>query len=623
MPRKKKTVFLGVSIVLILLIALIIIGYLYLETDLLKTKEKLFAKYLIQNFENIEFLKTEKNPEIENLLNNNKYTSQIEGKIEYTENIGTSNENKNSEINNVGIKIESNIDKVNNYDYKDISIKKANEKLVGLEYLKQDEMYGIKLNGIKQFVSVENNDDNKKDENFEIYNIEESMSNIDLNSIFNLTEEEKQTLLNTYIGIIQNNLSTDKYYKQANALITVNNQDIKTNAYYIKITLEEYNNLIIKILEQITKDDIIMSKIDILENEIKEKNPSYNQDETLREMTINLINDKIKEIQNNNIGNDEIKITVYESNMKTVRTSIEKITEKLTIDFYNNSVIKMDYTKLGDNTEEQVLKIEKKENDNELNILVGYEHSQDSEKLYAIQFNYNQTFENEKINKKIELEISNEKYKSVLEILNNIKIVQEFEKQIKLDNDNNIKIDELQKEKADLIKQILLENIQGQFSNLLSVVNLEDYSSMLQNLKLIKKRSENITDNEEVTDIERKRFNLQFEFFVDENLTSNNIKELINTVENNLEDIKILTKSGEIQDLDLNKISSSNQESTEYKKNVSEMLIFIKQNSNNEEKENDALKFIENYKDFKFNVSIEYDDDGLTKIIRAKIQDKK
>ena len=98
---------------------------------------------------------------------------------------------------------------------------------------------------------------------------------------------------------------------------------------------------------------------------------------------------------------------------------------------------------------------------------------------------------------------------------------------------------------------------------------------------------------------------------------------MINTGENNLEDIKILTKSGEIQDLDLNKISSSNQESTEYKKNVSEMLIFIKQNSNNEEKENDALKFIENYKDFKFNVSIEYDDDGLTKIIRAKIQDKK
>ena len=53
-------------------------------------------KYLIQNFENIEFLKTEKNPEIENLLNNNKYTSQIEGKIEYTENIEDAKKFKSS-----------------------------------------------------------------------------------------------------------------------------------------------------------------------------------------------------------------------------------------------------------------------------------------------------------------------------------------------------------------------------------------------------------------------------------------------------------------------------------------------------------------------------------------------
>ncbi len=620
MPRKKRMVFLGVSIALILLIILTVIGYLYLKTDLLKPKEKLFAKYLMQNFENMEFLKVENNSEIENLLNNSKYTSQIEGTIEYTENIGTSNENKNSQINNVGIKIDSNIDKTNNYDYKNISIKKDNEKLMGLEYLNQDEMYGIRLSGIKQFVSVKDNEENNTDEDIDVNKIKELTSKIDLNSIFNLTNEEKQTLLNTYIGVIQNNISADKYYKQPNALITVNNQDIKTNAYYIKITLEEYNNLYIKILEQIIKDDIILSKIDALENEIKEKYPFYNEDETLREKTINSINDKIKEIENNNIGNDEVKITVYENNMKTVRTSIEKTTEKLTIDLYNDSIIKIDYTKLKDNTEEQIIKVEKTENNNQLNISVEYDKLQDSEKINETQFNYQQTFENDKLNKKITLGISNEKYKGVFKIVDNTKVVQEFENQIKLDKDN-VKLDEIQEERKEIIKKILLENIQGQLSNLFSVVSLEDYSSMLQNLKLVKKKTEQITNNEEVTDIERKRFNSQFEFFVSENLTSDNIKELLNTVKNNLEDVKILTKNGEIQNLDTNKMSSY-QESSEYIKNISEILIFVKQNSNNEEKEKDALDFIENNKNNKYNVSIEYDNNGLTKIIRVKIQEK-
>lgn len=620
MPRKKRMVFLGVSIALILLIILTVIGYLYLKTDLLKPKEKLFAKYLMQNFENMEFLKVENNSEIENLLNNSKYTSQIEGTIEYTENIGTSNENKNSQINNVGIKIDSNIDRTNNYDYKNISIKKDNEKLMGLEYLNQDEMYGIRLSGIKQFVSVKDNEESNTDEDIDVNKIKELTSKIDLNSIFNLTNEEKQTLLNTYIGVIQNNISADKYYKQPNALITVNNQDIKTNAYYIKITLEEYNNLYIKILEQITKDDIILSKIDALENEIKEKYPSYNEDETLREKTINSINDKIKEIENNNIGNDEVKITVYENNMKTVRTSIEKTTEKLTIDLYNDSIIKIDYTKLKDNTEEQIIKVEKTENNNQLNISVEYDKLQDSEKINETQFNYQQTFENDKLNKKITLGISNEKYKGVFKIVDNTKVVQEFENQIKLDKDN-VKLDEIQEERKEIIKKILLENVQGQLSNLFSVVSLEDYSSMLQNLKLVKKKTEQITNNEEVTDIERKRFNSQFEFFVSENLTSDNIKELLNTVKNNLEDIKILTKNGEIQNLDTNKMSSY-QESSEYIKNISEILIFVEQNSNNEEKEKDALDFIENNKNNKYNVSIEYDNNGLAKIIRVKIQEK-
>lgn len=615
MPRKKRIVIIAISIILVMLIILGILGYLYLKTDAFKSKEKLFAKYLAQNFDSIEILKTESDSEIENMLNTNKYESQLEGTIEYTEDIGTSNENKNSNINNVGIKIKRNVDKANNYDYKDISIENKDERLVGFKYLNEENLYGIKLDGIQQFVS--NNTENQTSDDSEINSIKKLTSGIDINSILNFTEEEKQTLANTYVGIIQSNISKDKYYKQSNALITVNNKDIQTNAYYIKITIEEYNNLYIKILQQITNDEIILSRIDLIENQIKEKDSNYNESETLREKFIKSINDKIEEIKNNNIGNEEVKITVYENNMKTVRTSIEKTTEKLTMDMYNNSYIKIDRTKIGDTTEEEFIKIEKNENQN---IVFEYEQLQDNEIIHDIQINYQQTLEDNKLDRTMQFTITNEKYKATLRIKDNTKIVQEFENQITLEN-NNVKLDELQQEQKDRINQILNENIQQQLSNLFSKVSLQDYTTMLQNLSVIEKKSVQLPTDGQVTDIERKRFNSQFEFFVSQDLTTDNIKELIKTAESNFDDMKILTKNGQIEELNTEKLLSTSQESTDYKKTISEILIYLKQNSSNEEKQKDTLSYIENNKNNKYTVSIEYDENGLAKIIRIKIQE--
>ena len=619
MPRKKRITILIISIILTILIILGILGYLYLKTDALKSKEALFAKYLIQNFENINILKIENDSEIEGTLNINPYTSQITGTIEYTENLGTNNENKESKINDVEIKINSNVDKTNNYDYKDISIESENEKLIGLEYLKQDETYGVRLNDIQEFVSIENNEENNDADEAKIYNIEKMTSKIDVNSIFDFTNEEKQILANTYVKTIQSNISSDKYYKQSDALITINNKSIQTNAYSIKLTLEEYNNLSIQILEQVANDEIILSRIDLIEEEIKEKNPDYQQEETLRIKFVNYINEEIEKIQNNNIGNEEVKITVYENNMKTVRTSIEKSTEKLIIDIYDESTIKIDRVILGDNTKEQILKIEKTNNDTQFNTVLEYEELQDNETVKNIQLNYQQEFKNDKLTKKAELAMSNEDYKVILKIENNTEIITEFENQITLDTDN-VKLGKLPQETKNIIKQILNENLQKQLSNLYSIVSLEDYRTMLENLDIIEKNSVQLPINGEVTEIERKRFNSQFEFFVSEDLTYDNIAQLIKTAKNNFGDMKILTKDGKIEELDKEKLASS-QEASGYKKNISEILIYIKQNSNNTEKQESLLEFVEDNKNNKYTVSIDYDDNGLAEVIRAKIQE--
>lgn len=615
MTRKKRITIITIAIVLVIAIIIGILAFLYIKTDAFKSNETLFAKYLVQNFDIIEVWENSKNTDIENLLDTNKYTSQIEGKIEYTENKGTSNEKQSSSVNNVGIKITSNIDKSNNYNYSDISIGTENEKLVGLEYLNEDDKYGIRLKDIQQFVSIKKDDETQESE---LKNIEKLTENIDVQSIIKFSDEEKQTLKNTYLEIIKNNVSKEKYHKQSNSLITVNNKDMQTNAYYIEFTLEECNNLYIKILEQIAKDEIILSKVDLIEEQIKEIDEDY--DGNLRENFVDNINDKIKEIEDKNIGNDKVKITVYEKNMKTVRTSIEKNNDKTTIDLYDGSSIKIDTVKIDETTDEQYIKIESKNDGTNLNVLVEYAKIQDNNIKNTVQFNYEQTFLNNELNKNIELGISNEKNEAIIKISDDTNFVQEFENEITLEKDN-VDLDELDEEQSNAINGILTENVQSQLSNLLAVVNLNDYVSMLQNLGLMNKTSIELPSDGEVTETERKRFNSQFEFFVSEGLTSDNIKELIDTAENNFEDMKVLLKNGEIQDLNLDKINSS-KESSDYKKEISEILLYIKRNSNNEEKEADLLTYLEKERGNKYNVSIEYDADGLTRIIRAKIQEK-
>ena len=105
----------------------------------------------------------------------------------------------------------------------------------------------------------------------------------------------------------------------------------------------------------------------------------------------------------------------------------------------------------------------------------------------------------------------------------------------------------------------------------LSIFEKNKYSFLI-----LDKNTIEIPDNGETSNIEKNRFNSQFEFFVSENLTSDNIKELLKTLENNLEDANILTKSGDIEDLDVEKLDSSYEGSEEYQKNIDEILFYIK-----------------------------------------------
>ena len=169
MPRKKRRVI--VISIIVLLVLLFIIGgiciYLYLTTDSFKSNRTLFEKYLAQNFNVIQNFTQNKSNNIDNYLNNNKYTSNLSVDIKYTsdsENTeNNTNETNNEEttensINNLQLNINSQIDKTNQYDYKDIRLAYQTENVARAEYIKDNTLLGIRLDGIKQFVTIDNQD---------------------------------------------------------------------------------------------------------------------------------------------------------------------------------------------------------------------------------------------------------------------------------------------------------------------------------------------------------------------------------------------------------------------------------------------------------------------------------
>ena len=158
MTRKKRRTILIVIILLVLLIIGVTFILLYLNTDMFKSNQTLFVKYLGKNSDNLKA--------IENVLNNTTYDEQlqtspyndnVEASINYTQNIGTTDENTNNSINQLKVSVDGQTDKNSGYDYRNVKLLKNDEQVAQVELLHSSNNYGIKFTDLfTQYVVSEN-----------------------------------------------------------------------------------------------------------------------------------------------------------------------------------------------------------------------------------------------------------------------------------------------------------------------------------------------------------------------------------------------------------------------------------------------------------------------------------
>ena len=590
MPRKKRRAILISVILVILIIIATVCVVLYATTDMFKSNDVLFEKYARQLLENLDDVLNEDHmAEMEEILNNNKLTSNTTATINYSENGDTSHP-----INNIQMNISGEEEKTTGYNYKDVTVTQNDETVAGLEYIEDGNIAGVRLNGIRQYLSTNINNTDEND----IYNLYE-LIHTDISGLIDLNSDEWNTLKEKYIGMIWGNLANATFSKQAGMAIEINGTQYNTNVYSITITKEQFNNIYIQLLEELEKDEIILSKIEALDNKLNEYHNFMQDGESsnLKQDFIDEIDNTIQNIQNFNIGNDERTISVFESNGMAISLSIDTEKDFTGLDVVNGegshfiNILGNEKTKEGEAENSFDFKIEKTVATNDETLTVQYNTVQEGEEI-TNECSISRKMENANVNSYVNFSRSVEQNTLEIAIETITNIVNDFaEKEELVENEDNIMIESLSDEQKESVRSNVEENINNQINTFLQVVPLENINQMLINLNFMEEELDDISEDGSVTELEKNRFNSTFELFEGEHITKERIEELIDIAKEDLSDVRI----------------------TNYKEQGNERIpldyrLVIERNIDNSELAENVIAYIEENYNEEFSVRLEYDE---------------
>lgn len=606
MPRKKR-IALAIAIPSIIVIIIIITGILlYLNTDMFKSNKTLFFKYFGKNSENIkEIEEIFESTEYEKNLQNNKYTDDINIKVNYTNNLQTTSEDNSNTINNVKLLIKGEEDKNNKYSYKDFKLEKdkniatntenqsssensneSNNKeqnIMEVEYIKNDNNYGIRFSDLfKQYLLVENN--NLKDLFRKIGYSEQELENvpdsIEINDItlsdIKFTEDEIKQLSEKYSEIINKKVSKEKFEKNSKQVITINEKNITTNAYILKLTNEELNNLYVDLLESLKQDEIILNKIESIQNKINSININSSESKDLKESFAEEIDLQIEKINKTNIGNQETKIIVYENSGKTIRTAIQGKDYERNFDYINTQDEKnIELIVKKDEIETYNIKLKKDKDGIKLDI-----YSNDETNPIKISLEQNKNESDKKCSNNINLKYENANSKLEVSAEQEINIVDNFENENTLNDQNSILLNGLEKEQLQAVLNQVSEEVQQKINSISEEVKINDIQEILETLGIINKQ-QNIEAGG-ITETEKNRFNSKFEILKGEELDNENVLKVVEAVKDNIINAQVDTNE--------------------------EIKIEISRNESNQDIEKSLEEYIKKEKDKKYDIKIEYDE---------------
>ena len=598
MARKKRKMILIISIIsVVLVISAIIASVLYFNTDVFKSKSELFVKYMMKNIENANDITSNINADEFNIkTQESKYISNTNIKFSCIENVSEATEDTSNSINNFNVSINGNIDKSNNYNYQDIKLLNNNEEKMQVEYVRDNNTFGVKFPELfQQHILLENS--NLKDifENMGYEDVSKIPDSIEINddifSYISFSNEEMQQLENKYTKILQGQIADQSLTSSLNQIITVGEHQVKAKSYTLTLTKEQMNNIFLKVLEEIKQDDILLNKlsnIDDLTNIYSSITKNENSEE-LKTKFVDDIDDLIRKINASNIGNDETSITVYESNKNTIKTVIKYIDYEISLDILN--IDKNQYIKLNiQNNKVSKTKTIVFQKNNENTILEISNNVDGTISKTTIDRNASINGNKGTRNLSYIYEDNSNKIEAVAE--ENIEFVNDFDK-VNIE-ENNIKLNELEQDKLKNVTNQIQTAISNKVKSIFTDENKQDLNKILQVIGIAKQQR--TIESEGISEVEKSRFNSKFELLQGEELDAERIIDLIEEAKGNMVDLEVVSNT--------------------------QLKIQLDKNNGNSEVATRLTDFVKNEENsrYSYDVSLEYDNDtGLVKYIVLNI----
>ena len=589
MERNFKLILI-IIIILILLVATVG-GILFFTTDFLKSDEVLFKEYLAQEINNISDIFDFSNEEkyLDYIIEND-YSEDTDIKLSYIE-----NENDQEEIYN--IKTESISNNTDKSYYKSVKANYGAEELANIELLRQNEIYGFRLTDlVQQFVSIENATMyyvvTNLGYNGNYFQEKMNFDELRFSGLFDFSEEEIQKMKENYFNAIFSDINSKSYSSKNSVVITLYNQEsITAKQYSLTLSKTDLDKIYKKILNQAINDEIILSKLEKIDNEIKKVGFNEPEGESLKEKYVSKLTDIYNSIEYLGQNEDMITFNVFQSKGKTYRVSMKTAINEYILDLNAKNGTELSYKTIKLTQEGEdifVYSFGKKaddsrhfiyEDDNQnLDISLGLNNSENSITSIGKLIYKNNDIKQIQVDLNTVLDFSDKK---------EIPIKFEANKNIILNNYENDDIDSIFKD----LRQRMIKRLEEKQS----IINTKMLNKI--SLWIDKKEKERIEEEQNINELKKQRFNNKFILYEGENIGFNTMKKLLNFAGKNMSDFELINNNKQIK-------------------------IHIQSGVKNEDKANTLITALSKNKNT-YNVKMEYNEEGYINAIIISFYEKK
>ena len=315
----KRAIIIASIVIGILLILGIGGTILYLKTDIFKSNQSLFFKYIEQAAKGIEYTPNTNMTKNINRIKEEPFT--LVGNLSY-ETDEKNNATKNA-LKNMKFIVEAKVDNPEKKAYGVGTLKSNNQDLFKLEYANTNNIYALKSDEVvTAFIGVENQNLKVLAQKLGITNTSNIPNSIapilNLGETLNLTEDEKSHIYETYMPVLEQNIEKSNFTKNKDIAVSRDGVVYNTIGYRLELSASELKQIEIKLLQALKEDSITL-------NLITTKAKTFNLEEKYTQINnlVQEIDSLINKISNESTNSqDGIIITVYVENGKVVTTEI-------------------------------------------------------------------------------------------------------------------------------------------------------------------------------------------------------------------------------------------------------------------------------------------------------------